>query len=105
MQSLNETVVPIRKAMSEVNNDITDLKINKDAQIGSVPIQLLTLISLLIDGIEMSNQGFSKASFTASQIIMYNFRNHNSNRDTRYRRHLRSRETPFPLHTSMNLYS
>ena len=35
-----------------------------DAQIDNVPIQLLSFVSMLVDGINITNKGFSQAALT-----------------------------------------
>ena len=45
-----------------------------DCQQSSVPIDLLNLVSTLIDGVDVENQVFSQSAMTLSQQIMYNFR-------------------------------
>ena len=105
LKSVHKVVLPIRKAMSQINNENRDICLNKDDQIKSVPIQLLTLIGLFIDGIEISNQGFSKAVLTIAQNVMYNFQGNKVNTETQYQRHLRCRETSFPIYASIKVYS
>ena len=52
--------------------------LNIQAQMESIPIELLTLINFVQDVIDASIKGFSKESLAISQTIMHNFR---SNRD------------------------
>ena len=45
----------------------------ENSRIYSVPIELLSLISVLIDGADISNKTFSQSAVACSQQIMYNF--------------------------------
>ena len=72
MKSMRDIVQPIRNVMSLTKTTFNG-EFTSDSQI-SVPIQLLSLISMVIDGTNISYKGFSQASLTASQIVVYNFR-------------------------------
>ena len=54
----------------------TDANFNFDkaSQIESVPIELLTLVNFILEGIDLSEKGFSKESIALAQAIMFNFR-------------------------------
>ena len=54
----------------------TDANFNFDtaSQIESVPIELLTLVNFILEGIDLSEKGFSKESIALAQAIMLNFR-------------------------------
>ena len=73
MKSLRRVIRPIRDAMCITKNKFEGYFLN-DSQTNSVPIQLLSFISVLVDGTNITNKGFSQAAQTCSQIIMYNFR-------------------------------
>ena len=56
-------------------------------------MELLSLISMLIDGVTITNEVFSQAALTSAQQIMFNFR-----------RHLQFRETAVAIYTTLKLY-
>ena len=103
MRSIRHVVQPIRNAMSLTENSFQGT-FAEDSQIDSVPIQLLTLVSMLIDGTNFANKGFSQPALSASQIIMYNFRKHGTETGSQ-RRHLKQRETPIVIYNSLKLYA
>ena len=103
MKSMRDIVQPIRNVMSLTKNTFNG-EFTSDSQINSVPIQLLSLISMLIDGTNISNKGFSQASLTASQIVVYNFRKCGKQTESK-RRHLKERETPVVIYNSLKIYS
>ena len=51
--------------------------------INSVPIQLLTVISMLADDFGTHNKGFSQKSLTLSQLIQGNFKKHAKKTETK----------------------
>ena len=71
-RSINAVISPIRDEASKVRNTFKT-HFGDNSQISSVPIELLTLISVLIDGVDISNKTFSQSAVTRSQQIMYNF--------------------------------
>ena len=76
-----------------------NFKFDEANQIQSVPTVLLTLVNFILEGIDLSEKGFSIESHALSQAMMFNFC---FNRDGK-RRWLKkkkddqSKETPFPL--------
>ena len=70
----------------------------------SVPIELLTLISMLVDGVGIDNEGFSQEALTISQLIMYNFKNKKVCQGERGRRQ-KCYETPLPTYISLKMYA
>ena len=67
---------------------------NKIDQVNSMPIYLLTLVSILIDGLGVSNRQFSQPALTMAQLIQTNFHK-NKNHDTQQsRKILKKKETP-----------
>ena len=103
MRSIRHVVQPIRNAMILKKNSFQG-NFTEDSQINPVPIHLLSLVSMLIDGTNVANKGFSQAALTASQIIMYNFRKHGKEVESQ-RRHLKQRETPVVIYNSLKLYA
>ena len=69
---LHNVVLPLRKVMSSKVNKF-DGTFDEDSQIKSIPIQLYTLISMLIDGPSVSSR-ISQASLTVSQNILSSFK-------------------------------
>ena len=62
-RSINAVISPIRDEASKVRNTF-NTHFGDNSQISSVPIELLTLISVLIDGVDISNKTFSVCSHT-----------------------------------------
>ena len=103
MKSMRDIVQPIRNAVSFTKNTFNG-EFTSDSQMNSVPIQLLSLTSMLIDGTNISNKGFSQASVTASQIVVYNFRKCGKQTESK-RGHLKERETSVVIYNSLKIYS
>ena len=72
-----------------------------------MPIELLVLISMLVDGVIIENQDFSQEILTISQLVMYNFGNRKLVADRRYpnKRHTRHLETHPPTYISLKIYA
>ena len=82
-RSIRDVVVPIRNSMKIVKNKF-DGSFKNECQKDSVPIELLVLISMLVDGVGIENQGFSQETLTISQLVMYNFNNRKIVADRKY---------------------
>ena len=65
--------MPLRKPMNFSENKF-DGTFMEDCQVMSVPTELLTLVSLLIDGPIIDGSIFSQSSLTFSQLILSNFK-------------------------------
>ena len=102
-RSIKDVVIPIRNSMKMIHNKF-DGTFAVECQKDSVPIQLLVLISMLVDGTGIDNQGFSQETMTISQLVMYNFRNKQVLGNTK-RRHLKRLETPLPTYISLKIYA
>ena len=105
--SLVNLVGPVRQAMRlKIQSTDTAFKFDKDNQIKFVPIELLTIINFIQEGINLSEKGFSKESLAIAQAMQFNFR---FNRDGKSvltkKRHDKSKETPFPLYVAIKIYS
>ena len=72
-KTVRDVVIPLRKAMESVNNKYEGCFSN-DCQMKSVPTELLSLVRLLIDGLNMDNDHFSQATLTISQLLVSNFK-------------------------------
>ena len=81
---IRDVVVTIRNSMKIVKNEF-DGSFKNECQKDSVPTELLVLISILVDGVSIENQGFSQETLTISQL-----------------RHL---ETPLPTYISLKIYA
>ena len=97
-------MIPLRKVISEIENNF-DGSFPEHCQTKSVPIELISFIRLLVDGLNVDNDHFSQASLTISQLIVANFKQISRKRTSQYSRSIRSRETPVQLYTSLKLYS
>ena len=64
---------------------------NKDSQADSVPIALMTLMSMLVDGTTTENV-LSQGALTSEQVAIYNVRKKSMKTNTGNRRHAKSRE-------------
>ena len=62
----------IHQKMAEINNSF-HCNFENSCQLSSIPIELVTLISMLIDGASVSNEKFSQPALTCTQQHMYNF--------------------------------
>ena len=105
IKSIREVVIPIRDSIQLIKN--TEQPFNNDTQISSVSKPLLELISLIVDGVNVENAGYSQPTLTISQLITSNFRK-NANKRNKLdvsRRYSKPRETPFMLFAGLNLYS
>ena len=84
-----------------------DFKFDKASQIESVPIELLTLVNFILEGINLFEKGFSKESLALAQAMIFNFRFNRvgKRRSLKKKRHDQSKETPFPLYVAIKIYS
>ena len=91
--------------MAKVENEFS-YSFPAECQEKSVPIQLQTLCSLLIDGSDPQVVGFSQASLSVAQLIMYQYRKTIPSKELSVnRRHCKERETPVAIYTGLKLYS
>ena len=105
VESLSQIVAPIRDKMAKVENEFS-YSFPAECQEKSVPIQLQTLCSLLIDGSDPQVVGFSQASLSVAQLIMYQYRKTIPSKELSVnRRHCKERETPVAIYTGLKLYS
>ena len=79
-QTLLETALPLRQMMAKTSNNLDGDTMDNIDQVNSIPIHMLTLVSMLIDGPGLSNRQFSQPALTIAQIIQTNFRK-NKNHD------------------------
>ena len=68
-QTLLETGLPLWQMMAKTSNNLDDDAMNNIEQVNSIPIHLLTLVSMLIDGSGVSNWQFSQHALTIAQLI------------------------------------
>ena len=95
-------VSSIRKAMSKQNNEFTG-QFLKGCQEKSVPKELLTLISMLVDGTN-PNSKLSQFSLTCAQLIMSYYKPNNKTNEEKMTYHSRKREMPIVVYNALNLY-
>ena len=82
-ESLVNIAAPVRQTMHlKCQSTDANFKFDKTSQIESVPIQLLTLVNFILEGIDLSEKGFSKESLALVQAMLFNF---HFNRDGRKR--------------------
>ena len=105
-ESIKEVVVPIRNSIKMVKNKF-DGEFQNEGQKRSVPIELLVLISMLIDGVSIDNKGFSQEVHSVSQLIVYHFGNRKTLEDGTYsrKRHPKHLETPLPIYIALKIYA
>ena len=104
IKSLKKVITPVRKDMSEISNTFQG-KFQPGCQENSVPIKLLSLCSMLIDGCDPRIKGFSQAALSVSQIVMYEYKEYSTTTSTSTCRHLKFRETPLSIHVGLKLYA
>ena len=76
-----------------------------DSQVKSIPIQLLTVVSMLIDGPYISSR-VSQPSLTVSQLIFSSFKQNNKcDNPALNPRENRDHETPVKIYTGLKLYA
>ena len=102
MKSVMKTVSPIQNDMRTVQNNFVG-SFPQSCQQGSLPIRLLTLISVLVDGTDVNDKGFSQSALAVAQLIMYNFKLKSTT--SVQRKHVKSRETPAPIYVGLKLYA
>ena len=102
MKPVMKTVSPIRNDMRTVLNNFVG-SFPQSCQQGSLPIRLLTLISVLVDGTDLNDKGFSQSALAVAQLIMYNFKLKSTT--SVQRKHVKSRETPAPIYVGLKLYA
>ena len=90
--------------MSKVRNTF-NTHFGNNSQISLVPIEILTLISVLIDGVDISNKTSSQSAVTCSQQIMNNFQKNKRKKSVQSTRHFKYRETPVVIHVSVKIFS
>ena len=103
LKSLRHVVNCTRKSMRDVQNNFEN-EFSENCQSSSVPMELLSLISMLIDGVNIDNQIFSQQALTSAQQIMYNFRINKDKKVNNIRRHLRHKETPLSIYIALKIY-
>ena len=67
-----KVVIPIRGRMGKVDNELSN-KFDLADQLHSVPIPLLELIRLLVDGVRVDNMKYSQATLSISLLTVSNF--------------------------------
>ena len=86
--------------MKIVKNEF-DGSFKNECQKDSVGIELLVLISMLLDGVSIENQDFSQETLTISQLAVYNFSNRKIVADRKYS----NKRHPLPTYISLKIYA
>ena len=68
-QTLLETALPLRQMMAKTSNNLDDDTMNNIEQVNSIPIHLLTLVSMLIAGPGVSNRQSSQPALPHQQQL------------------------------------
>ena len=90
ISKLRDVTTQIRNTMVIQKNKFVGL-FNKDSQADSIPIVLMTLMSMLADGTATENNVLSQGALTSAQVAMYNSRKKSVKMKTGNRRHAKSR--------------
>ena len=69
---MNDVIVPVRQAMAKKHSEFNGSFL-PDCQNNSIPIELLTLICMLIDVVGRKNNSVSQAALTSCHHTMYHF--------------------------------
>ena len=100
-----KVVIPIRGRTGKVDNELSN-KFNLENQLHSVPIPLLELIRLLVDGVRVDNMKYSQATLSISLLTVSNFHKKiNKNNLQKHRRNILCRETPLMLFNFLRMYA
>ena len=75
-----------------------------NCQASSVPLELQSLISGLVDGVNIDNEIYSQSALTSAQEIMHNFRLNKGKTMNSIRRHMKHKETPVAIYIALKLY-
>ena len=103
MSKLRDVATQIRNIVIQKNKFVGSF--NKDSQADSVPIALMTLMSMLVDGTTTEHNVLSQGALTSAQVVIYNFRKKTVKTKTGNRRHSKSHETSLVIYNSLKLYS
>ena len=106
IKAVQRIVIPLRKVIDETENYFNG-SFEEGCQRKSVPIQLLTVISMLVDGVGTQTKGFSQQSLTISQLIQSNFKKKIKKTEkmgTKLSKIHKKRETPVVIYNSLKLY-
>ena len=100
-----KVVIPIRGRIGNVDNELSN-KFNLENQLHSVPIPLLELIRLLVDGVRVDNMKYSPATLSISLLTVSNFHKKiNKNNLKKHWRNILCRETPLMLFNVLRMYA
>ena len=103
MSKLRDVATQIRNIVIQKKKFVGSF--NKDSQADSVPIALMTLMSMLADGTTTEHNVLSQGALTSAQVVIYNFRKKTVKTKTGNRRHSKSHETSLVIYNSLKLYS
>ena len=103
-QTLLETALPLRQMMAKTSNNLDGDTMDNIDQVNSIPIHMLTLVSMLIDGPGLSNRQFSQLALIIAQIIKTNFRKSKNHDMQQSWKILKKKETPVALYLTLKIY-
>ena len=104
LKSLKCIVNCTRDSMEQIENNFEN-EFSSNCQESSVPIELLSLISTLIDGVNIENEIFSQPALASAQQIMFNYRINKEKKVNNIRRHLKIKEIPLAIYITLKLYT
>ena len=102
IRSTRDVVRPLRKLMAEKKNSFNGT-FDIDCQLKSIPIQLLTLVNMLIDGPACTT--VSQASLSIAQLIFSNFKQAPGHNAAAIHRDNLDHETPLKLYYCLKMIS
>ena len=102
IRSTRDIVRPLRKLMAEKKNSFNGT-FDIDCQLKLIPIQLLTLVNMLIDGPACTT--VSQASLSIAQLIFSNFKQAPGHNAAAFRRDNLDHETPLKLYYCLKMIS
>ena len=90
--------------MEKTSNNLDDNIITNIEQVNSIPIHLLTLVSMLIDGPGVSNHQFLQPSLTIAQLIQTNFRKTQNHDNRQSRKILKKKRNSSSIILTIKIY-
>ena len=102
IRSMRDVVRPLRKLIAEKKNSFNGT-FDINCQLKSIPIQLLTLVNMLIDGRACTT--VSQASLSVAQLIFSSFKQVPGRNAAAFCRDNLDHETPLKLYNSLKMIS
>ena len=101
----------LKSAATYLRNKIADVSfegtLNESQELAAAPKDLLTFLTLLIEGSALSGPTVSRAALTCAEIIVYNFRRTVARKTTNdvVRRHSPHLEPPLQVYLAMKIHA